>query len=533
MATLSAWALSSVITDLCFRAGLDYDKVNVNGLDGTVEGFYASSAHPVTESLESLARVFFFDTCSFDGVVNFVKRGLPTVADIELNDLVDDGKDVSKIKRKDNITIPRIYNFEYYDINGGLSVDKQTSDRSLDSRSKSEIRLESTVLMDADQAARTVVINHKIAIEEQRGEKEFALPDNWIWLTVGDVVNLMGDRVRITEIEISDGFQSHKGVFDRRTAYESTITGVQPGVPTEAPTLIVGNTTLEFIDTHILRDTDDRLGYYVGMNGSSAAWRGALIELSLDGGATYPYSLNSSIGCVIGTLTEVLPTHRVEYPDERNTLTVQLLRSTSVLSNSNLQEMMNRVNLAIVGDELINFADATEVEDGIWELSYLLRGRKGSTAVQHEIGERFVLLERSKLGFIDAELYELNRDLTFRATTYGATNSTTKTVTFLGRSQTERTAAYLKAVRDGGDIDISWQGVGRLGGGATVGMGAYFTGYRVTIRWSTWPYNFAFYDTMDSTITVTDPGGDVQVSVLQKNSLTGADGSGLAAWMDI
>lgn len=510
----SAWALSSIISDICFRAGMSYDKINLSSLVGGVNGFYATSANPAYTAIEALSRVYFFDACSFDGKANFIKRGGNSVATIELADLVDDGKDVNKITRKDSITIPRIYNFEYYDIDGGIATDKQTSDRSLDSRSVSEVSLQTVILMDASQALQTVVINHKVAIEEQRGEKQFSLPDSWLWLTVGDIITLIGERFRITEIEIADGFQNYKATYDRKSSYLSTITGVTPGIPSTPPTLIVGDTVLQFIDSAILKDTDDKLGYYVGIGGASDAWSGAFIELSLDGGMTYLQSLNSSVGSIMGSLTEILPTFSRDYPDDRNVLTVQLLKPGSELTNSSLREMMNRVNLAIVGDEIINFANAVETSPDVWELSYLLRGRKGSVVSSHAIGERFVLLERPKLGFVETDLYELNKTLTFRATTYGASNSTITTVTFVGNSQKERTPGYLQAKRSGGDIVITWQGAGRLGGGTSIGMGQYFTGYRVTI-------NGTSQDTLNQTLTVTDPGGSVTIQVQQINSLTG------------
>jgi hypothetical protein len=514
MASLSVWALSSIAGEICLRAGLPYDKINLNQLGGTVEGFYTSSAHAAYSAIETLSMVYFFDVCNFDGITNFIHRGNNSVANITIADLVDDGSDINKETRRDSISVPRVYNFEYYDINGGLSPDKQTSDRSIDARSKSEVRLETTILMEADQAAQTAVINHKVAIEEQRGGKEFSLPDSWIWLTVGDIVTLDGERLRITEIEIDDGFQNYKTTHDRQSSYSSAINGVPLVPPSDPPTLIVGDTVLQFIDSHILKDSDDRLGYYVGISGASEAWTGAFVELSRDGGTSYPENITASVGCIMGTLTTVLPTHNRYYPDDKNVLTVELLRSDSELVAASLTEMMNRTNLAIVGNELINFSEAVEISPNIWEVSYLLRGRKGSGIIQHEIGERFVLLDRSRLSFIDAELYELSMNLTFRATTFGASSGTVQTVAFTGKSQTERTPGYLQAYRVGANIVASWQGAGRLGGMTSIGMGQYFTGYRVTI-------NGTPQDTTAQTLTFTDPGGSVTIRVQQINSLTG------------
>jgi len=510
----SAWALGSLVNEICLRAGIPYNKINVNLLYEYVEGFHLSCDNAAYTGIEALSSIFFFDVCNFDGVTNFIPRGGNSIATISIDDLVDDGNDIYSNQRKDSIQIPRVYHLEYYDIGGGLEPDKQTSDRSLDSRSQSEVRIQTVVLMQAETAAKKVVINHKVAIEEQRGELDISLPDSWIWLTVGDIVTFEGERFRITECAIDDGFQRYKIIYDRQSAYGSYINAVPIGTPSTAPTLVVGSTTLHFIDSHILRDSDDKLGYYVGINGASDAWSGATVELSTDGGQTYPDVINSNTSVTVGTLTDTLPSHNINYPDERNTLTVQLIKDSLELSPCTLSEMMNRANMAIVGDEIINFSNAVETSPGIWNLSYLLRGRKGTACVSHSSGERFVLLDRQRLAFVDAELYQLGRTLTFRATTFGASSGAVSSFLFSGKTQKERTPEYLSAVRDGGNIVISWQGVGRIGGGASVAMGQYFTGYRVTV-------NGVSQTTTSETLTIVDPGGAVTISVQQINAITG------------
>src|SRR5690606_32342273 len=160
--------------------------------------------------------------------------------------------------------------------------------------------------------------------------------------------------------------------------------------------------------------------------------------------------------------------------------------------------MLNRRNRAIIGDEIVNFADVDEVTPGVWDVGYWLRGRLGTDAVAHAIGERFILLDTAM--FIPAELSWLGRDLTFRATTFGrpVDEATIITVPFAGQSQVERRPAYLQARRDGTNAVISWQGVGRLGAGANVAMGAYFQGYRVTLTDGTTTQT---HDTANNTLT--------------------------------
>lgn len=509
------WQIKDVIMEICERAGFPAERVNTDLLaDIWTNGFSLDSSHPAFTGIEQLARIFMFDASSFDGNLNFIPRGGDSVATLTRDDLIDDGREISKRERRDAISVPRVLHLEYYDVDGGLNPDKQTSDRSMDARSKSEVKMSTTVMLRPADAARAAVISHKVSIEEQRGSYEFSLPDQWVWLTTGDVITLDGERLRIDEIEIDDGLQHYVCSFDRASAYTSSVAGVDPAYPGEPPTLVIGDTRFEFIDSHILRDADDRLGYYVAIAGTTGNWSGAQVELSTDGGANYIDSYTGYADSVMGDLITGLPMHARAYPDYTNTVQVELLRTDMELQSTDLGGMMNRVNLAIIGNEIVNFESADEVSPGVWELSGFLRGRKGSPIETHSTGTRFVLLNRQQLFFIDAELFNLGQDLTFRATSVGGTTQVVETVTLDGMSQTERQPAYLTASRAGGDIVIDWQGVGRLGGGVNVGMGAYFEYFLVTV-------NGTQYTTPTEGLTVADPGGSVTITVSQYNDLTG------------
>ena len=166
------------------------------------------------------------------------------------------------------------------------------------------------------------------------------------------------------------------------------------------------------------------------------------------------------------------------------------------------------------------FAEPDEVTPGTWELSHWLRGRKGTDTTSHAPGERFVMLDSTM--FIPAELSWLGRDLTFRAITFGrpVDEATIVTVPFTGQSQVERQPAYLQARRDGTDAVISWQGVGRLGGGANVAMGVHFAGYVVTLTDGSVTQT---HDTLANSLTTSLSAftGPVTVKVQQRNALTG------------
>ena len=246
----------------------------------------------------------------------------------------------------------------------------------------------------------------------------------------------------------------------------------------------------------------------------------ASVELSLDGGANNITSESTRVGSIMGTLVTALGDHPAAFPDVVNACQVEITTPNAALVNTDLAGMMNRRNRAIIGDELVNFADTDEVTPGTWELSHWLRGRKGTDTAAHAPGERFVMLDTTM--FIPAELAWLGRTLTFRATTFGrpADEATMASVVFTGQSQVERRPAYLQARRDGTDVVASWQGVGRLGGGANVAMGVQFAGFQVTLTdgSTTETHNTL---TGEFTGSLASFVGPVTVRVQQRNQLTG------------
>ncbi len=509
-----SWAVSSVIAEICDRVGVPADCVDLYGLDSFVDGFYCDNTVTAAGTMQNLSQVFMFDPSCRGGKITFVPRGLDVVSEITSDDLIDDGETIEKLTKRDAMSIARVYNMDYYDIDGALANNTATSDRSIDSRATQEVSTSTNVLLNTNDANRVVAINHKIAVEEQRGTYEFSLPNSFLFITTGDCIRLNGERLRISQIEYNDGYQSYKAVFDRQSAYQSTITATPAPLPSVPPDRVIGDTILNFVDIPILRDADDKLGYYVAITGSTTKWTGALVELSTDGGGTYTQSYSGDAESVSGVVTVGCGVHSVYYPDEVNTITVRLANIYLTLESASLSQLMNRTNLAIVGNELISFGEINEVSPGIYELSYLLRGRKGTEISSHSAGERFVLLDRQSLYFIPSDLYLLNKQLTFKSTSYGKDTSLITQATFYGESQKEKAPNYLQAERGGGNIEISWQGSGRLGAGVNSEMGAYFSHYLVSVGGVT-------QATTDETITVSDRGGSFYISVRGVNSLTG------------
>ena len=101
---------------------------------------------------------------------------------------------------------------------------------------------------------------------------------------------------------------------------------------------------------------------------------------------------------MLGELTENLKAAPAHLIDLNNALTVALGNEAMTLLSVSDDELWAGANLAMVGDELLQFADAQRVAPGRWRLTRLLRGRRGSNIAEgHDAGARFVLLDRAQL----------------------------------------------------------------------------------------------------------------------------------------
>ena len=521
------YRLSSVIMELAVRAGMDPTRIDVGLLDQNVRGFLVTNSYPASGALLTLSQAFFFDPSNHGGRVHFVPRGGNAVMTVDEDELLEDGADVAEDRRADPISIPRVLHLNYHDVAGGLATDKQSTDRAGDRRAVGEVSLPTPVVLSADEAAQVVAVNHKVMIEDQRGDVRFSLPDRYLALSVADVLLLQRaartDRLRIVQADLYDGYQDIRALRDRQSAYTSDVEGIPSAPQTAPPSSVVGPTLIEILDIAQLRDADDQVGFYVALSGILAAWQGATVELSYDGGQNYIDSQDWGVAAVMGETLTALDPHPQAYPDEINAVSVRVDTPNAELEDTDLTGLLNHANLAIIGDEIIQFAEVDETSPGEWDLSHLLRGRRGTAVASHAAGERFVLLELGAVPFVPAQLADIGRTLTFRATSFGTTpdNGTVTSITFAARSQIERAPAYLQARRDGDDLVLTWQGVGRLGAGATVAHGVHVAGYRVTVT------DGVNSDVVDTTAQqlVHDVAGwsaPITVTLEQVNDITGA-----------
>jgi len=223
---------------------------------------------------------------------------------------------------------------------------------------------------------------------------------------------------------------------------------------------------LQIFDVSALTDANTTIaGYYVAVcaRDINAVFVSALAYQSLDEGDNYQqiFPLNTEV--VIGrTLTTIQP-GAFGWFDSEQTLDVELFEGE--LNSREPIEVLNGMNRAIVGNEIIGFVDATLIAENTYRLSTLLRGLRGTEVNQDGVqstntGVRFVLLNSAGISFQPMSLNSVGTQRLFKALPYGEDDLDTVdpiTVDLEGGTIKPWAPCQLAGSRDGSNnLTVTW-----------------------------------------------------------------------------
>jgi len=174
-----------------------------------------------------------------------------------------------------------------------------------------------------------------------------------------------------------------------------------PGRPVSEPDLPIGRSELALFELPPLSDAPAATisAYMAGSN--AGAWKPVPVELALGGGLLSPISFARR--AMVGKAETVLDARVPLVRDELSHVVVWLANPGHVLLNADRDALMAGANLAVLGDELIQFGRAEQLGVGLYRLSSLLRGRRGTewAAASHAVGEAFCLIDWMAVRSID------------------------------------------------------------------------------------------------------------------------------------
>ncbi|HEX8485390.1 phage tail protein [Sphingomonas sp.] len=137
--------------------------------------------------------------------------------------------------------------------------------------------------------------------------------------------------------------------------------------------------------------------------GEGAGWRSATLLVSTDEGATWTEAGSTAAPAAIGTVEQPPPAGSAVLADRVGTLVVRLAHADMLLADADDAALDRGSNLALIGDELVQFGMAEPLGEARWRLSRLLRGRRGTEwAIGTQIaGVRFATIEAGAVRTVD------------------------------------------------------------------------------------------------------------------------------------
>lgn len=400
-------ALSDVVTELCERTGqLTSSDVDVSELTGDVVHAFAISQVSTTRSaIETLMSASLFEG-SEGNLLRFPKRGgapVMTIAYADLGASADGAAEPLPIKRLNDMEIPARVTVTFANILNDFQNGTQSGER-LVTESTAESAVEIPLGLTPTEAKQLADINTMDLAVSQIQVGPLALPRKYAALEPSDVVLVEAAdgstfRCRITKVTYGGGTVQLELVQDDATV----ITSSGAADDADNSTVLVravSQSQERLLDIPILRDADNDAGFYDQVKPTGDKWSGAAIYSSADD-VTYAREATVTGQAVFGQCTTTLGDHTGRRVfDWKNSVTVNV---GAALSSSTRAAILNdqSTNACAIGVhgrwELLQFINATFVSDGVYTLTGLLRGGRGTEQYMtgHAAGDLFSLLQSS------------------------------------------------------------------------------------------------------------------------------------------
>ena len=256
--------------------------------------------------------------------------------------------------------------------------------------------------------------------------------------------------------------------------------------------------------------------------GTEPGWRRAALLTSLDGGARWTTAGATALPAVIGTVVEAPGVAPVGLADRANRIEVELAHAAMTLSDADMASLDSGANLAMLGDELIQFGAAEPLGANRWRLSELWRGRRGTEAAigLAVAGSRFVLIEAEALAGVELPVEAMGGTAAVLAQGPGDAVGVEAEAGISGCSVLPPSPVHLRAIRGGdGGADVSWVRRSRAGwrwiDGVDAPLGEESEAYRVTIAPLGGSERTVETATAAATLSAGDVAGGVTVTIRQ------------------
>jgi hypothetical protein len=493
----------TVLADQYRLAGMDGSQFDLSCLTAhTLTGMTVAAGATPRRVGELLQIIWPFDVIDKGGLLTPKDRSVRVDAVVLEEDFGTYGEISSftvpeRHSRLNETEFPRTVHLQFIDPDRELDVNTVQSGR-LNTRSQKDMPLEVPIVLTAS-AAKEAIDSRLVREWSARRPLVGTLPHKYLTLESGDVFAIRRANGSLSEPYILDtvvrqndtmlSINAIPHVFDR----SFSAPGVAQANTFNAPVLPVYTSTgYVNLDVPLLSDSNsDTYSFYTAgwSEGAGNAWTGWSLNQSIDGGTNYSRIMQSRTGIVAGSCVTALGAGAHHYPDRKNTVRVNFA-STGVpttITNAGLQRGENAAVVGVHGRwEIIQFRDAALVTAGIYDLSHLIRGRKGTehNIANHAAGDGFYIIDSAAMRQVALDLTYLNTSLPYKGVSFNRAIASTAAANFTASGEVLKPYSGVRgtAVKASGDWTITWTRRNRiLGGFHTVPMSEASEHYEIDV----------------------------------------------------
>lgn len=475
--------LGTIVRDLCLRAGLADEQIDVTDLTELVFGYAVGRVMTAKDAISPLRSYGLFDCIESDDQLQWPKRGKAPVRTLTTEDLAahisgEARPTAAEISRAQTAEVPNKIRLHYCEPDQNYETAEQTAAR-INSGSEAVQDIELAIAMTATKAAQLAEIFLYDAWVS-RNTYKLTLAARHLDLVPADVllVPVEGrvERMRFTTIEYAlPGLLAVEALRDDDGAYTSYAVGIPSAGSGQVGSTITtrGTAELVLLDLPLLQESDNDAGIYAAIYADGGNnWSGAVLLRSADGGTSYSEVASMAFEATVGSLDDALPAGPTTVIDDGNELIVTLAKGE--LESVTEASLLAGANAAAIGAngrwEVIQFMDAELIvsspQTNTWRLTGLARGRRGTewavgTSV---IGDAFVLLDAAVFR-VPLSTFQIGVPLIYNPVLVGNAISNLDDETFTGNGVALRpfSGAQLESSWSGDDLIITWQRRDRLG----------------------------------------------------------------------
>lgn len=435
------------------------------GAARTIEG-YAAHGADVRGAIEPLVESFGLELLDDGTTIRSAQAAPARVLPVEaLGCSVEDGR-AARIERKHAAaeSLPSVLTLNYYDPARDYQSGQMRASAGQGGRRQVHVDFPAVIQAEAAKA----LVHGALARQwTQREQLTLRLSPEYLDLSPGDVVRLPSDS-QAWRVERATVEQMVVVAELKRPWREAAAVAAEPGRAVGSYDVIAPRTVIALFDLPDLGATPSQQPVlHLAAASGAREWRPVPIEVSvnglLSGGQT-------AIGeTVMGTVISGPASGQAALIDEMASLEVELVGDAMWLLNCDDLGLTQGANLAIAGDELIQFGRAEPIGPRRFRLSRLLRGRRGTewAMASHAANESFAMIEGDSLRPVELPLAALGAAVVVQARGLGDGGAgAIASRVAEGEAMRPPSPVHLKATRrSDNSLDLTWVRRSRSGWG--------------------------------------------------------------------